>query len=162
MKILNFFITIVDFFTGTFLGHTFFYGKNSERREAEEDYSKCAQVVDVLKFGGFGLIEQVQMSNFFWKHNKYTHPNFVLEHDYITLYGITPTHAYFCISDPSVDITNSDNFPFYILVSFFGLSHYCTLNNPIIYFTVLGTKAERKAIGHHTSKPFPPLGCRSR
>lgn len=117
VKIINFFISILDFFTGHFLGYTFCYGSNSERTQSDEDYSKGAQIVDVLKFGGFGLIEHVEPSNFAWKHNSYTHPNFVLEHDHVTLYGLTPTHAFFCVSDPAIDITNSDVFPFYPLVS---------------------------------------------
>ena len=32
------------------------------------------------------------------------HPRHVLEHDNITLMGVTPKHAFFCVAEPDVDV----------------------------------------------------------
>ena len=58
---------------------------------------------------------QIHIKNFCWWHEKYINPNYVLEYDNITLMGLTPTRAYFCVSDPNVDVTNSKLYPFIFL-----------------------------------------------
>ena len=41
-----------------------------------------------------------QLRNFVWRHEKYVHPRYILERDNVSLMGVTPTHAFFCVSDP--------------------------------------------------------------
>ena len=45
-----------------------------------------------------------KLHNFCCKHEKYVHPNYVLEHDNITLFGVTKTHAFFCVSKPDFNV----------------------------------------------------------
>ena len=114
VRLLNFIISILNFFTNLTLGWTYSYGATSDRAASESDFSKGAQLVDIKYFAGYAFIEEVQLNkNFFWKHNRYLNPNFILENDNVTLNGMTSTHAYFCVA--TADVTNSELFPFMVL-----------------------------------------------
>ncbi len=54
--------------------------------------------------GCYTIIKNHKLHNFCCKHVKYVHPKYVLEHDNITLFGITKTHAFFCVSDPKFNV----------------------------------------------------------
>jgi hypothetical protein len=43
-------------------------------------------------------------NNFSSSHVKYIHPRYILENDNVTLQGITSLHAYFCVTNPAVNI----------------------------------------------------------
>ena len=45
-----------------------------------------------------------KLHNFCCKHEEYVHPRYVLEHDNITLFGVTDTHAFFCVSKPDFNV----------------------------------------------------------
>ena len=97
-------VIIVDIFLDLVFGHTIQYGGRDERKRSENDYEHSAQVVNIMGRGAYSLIINHQLYNFVWRHEKYVHPRYILEHDNITLMGITPTHAFFCVSDPGFDI----------------------------------------------------------
>ena len=48
----------------------------------------------------------------FPRHEKYVHPKYILEHDNVTLQGITQTHAFFCVSEPDVNVYDTSKGPF--------------------------------------------------
>ena len=102
----HFAISVVDFFLDILLGYTIQYGTREERRRSEK-YDNSAQVVNVMAKGTYSVLLIQQLYNFIWWHQKYVHPRYVLEHDNITLMGITPTHAFFCVSDPEVDVLDT-------------------------------------------------------
>ena len=58
----------------------------------------------VLGRGAYSPLQPHQLNNFVWWHEKFVHPSHVLLHDNITLMGVTPTHAFFCVSDPGFDV----------------------------------------------------------
>ena len=72
-------------------------------RLKSESYEYSAQLVDIITWGA-PTYTLVQPKHYIWKHKRYLHPRFVLEHDNITLMGLTPTHAFFCVTDPGVDV----------------------------------------------------------
>ena len=102
-------ISVVDFFLDILLGYTIQYGTREERRRSEK-YENSAQVVNVMAKGTYSVLLIQQLYNFIWWHQKYVHPRYVLEHDNITLMGITPTHAFFWVSDPEVDVLDTQVF----------------------------------------------------
>ena len=59
-----------------------------------------------------------QLRNFVWRHEKYVHPRFILEHDNVSLMGITPTHAFFCVSEPGFDVYQTKMAPFLFIIQF--------------------------------------------
>ena len=114
--ILNFIIKIINFFTSKCLKWTFSYGFNSDYEKSQNCFESSCQIVDVLLFGTLALFHDVQLErNFFWKHNKYVHPNYILIHDNVTLYGFAQNHAFFCVSDHDVDVHDIENFPFQVI-----------------------------------------------
>ena len=54
--------------------------------------------------GAYSIGSAHQLHNFVWRHERYVHPRHVLEGDNITLMGITPAHAFFCVSEDDVDV----------------------------------------------------------
>ena len=102
----RFAISVVDVFLDILFGYTIQYGTREERRRSEE-YQNSAQVVNVMARGTYSVLLIQQLHNFVLYHKKYVHPRYVIEHDNITLMGITPTHAFFCVSDPEVNVLDT-------------------------------------------------------
>ena len=101
---MNIAIQIVDLILDCLFRYTIRHGHRSERLRSES-YENSAQLVDVVAWGAHSYV-LIQPKNYVWKHKKYVHPKYVLEHDNITLMGLTPSHAFFCVSDSKVDLTN--------------------------------------------------------
>ncbi len=66
------------------------------------------------KYGNF--IPLSQLHNFLYRHRRYVHPETVLARDDATLHGVTPTHAWFCVSKH--DVYDPETFPFTFLLQF--------------------------------------------
>ena len=94
----------IDIILDMLFGFTIRQGSLNERIMSKS-YEYSAQLVDIMAWGTHSYLLTVP-KNYVWRHNKYVHPRYVLEHDNITLMGVTPTHAYFCVSDPKVDLQN--------------------------------------------------------
>ncbi len=47
---------------------------------------------------------------------RYVHPDYILDHDDVTLHGVTPTHAFFCVSRH--DVYDATTYPFTFLLQF--------------------------------------------
>ena len=96
-------VRLVDVFLNLLFGFTIQYGSRQERLGSLE-YDRSAQVVNLMGRGAYSVGLAHQLHNFVWSHERYVHPRYVLEHDNITLMGITPSHAFFCVSEPDVDV----------------------------------------------------------
>ena len=96
-------LTLVDGILFLLLGYTVQHGSQEEWNKSDE-YEHSAQLVTLLGRGAYTPIQPHQLNNFVWKHDRFVHPSYVLHHDNITLMGLTPTHAFFCVSDPDFDI----------------------------------------------------------
>ena len=101
---MNTALRIVDLILDLLSGYTIRHGSLNERIRSES-YECSAQLVDILAWGAHSYV-LIQPNNYVWRHKRYVHPRYVLEHDNITLMGITPTHAFFCVSDSKVDVRN--------------------------------------------------------
>ena len=97
---------LVDSILDIFFGYTFRHGWRSERDLAQKSFEHSAQIATIVGRGSYSLSGQRALHNFLLWHDEYVHPNYVLEHDNVTLYGYSKTHAYFCISSPEVSVTN--------------------------------------------------------
>lgn len=75
-------------------------GRREEEARAKTDYSRSAQIVSVIGRGSYCYAGKHSLDNFFYRHVKYVNPRHVLKADNITLQGITPTHAFFCVTPP--------------------------------------------------------------
>ncbi len=96
-------VIALDFVLDALFGYTIMHGTKEERERAKE-YEHSAQVGYIMGRGAYSVIFSHQLNNFCLKHEEYVHPRYVLEHDNITLMGVTPTHAFFCVSEPDFDI----------------------------------------------------------
>ena len=105
MRALHFIIICIDVFLELICGFTIQYGSKQECNKSLV-YDHSAQVVILMGRGAYSIGTPHQLHNFLWRHEKYVHPRYVLEHDNITLMGVTPSHAFFCVSDPDVDVYN--------------------------------------------------------
>ena len=96
-------IALIDVLLDNFLGYTIQHGTREERTKSEK-YEYSAQIVKLLGRGAYSPLQPHQLNNFVWRHEKYVHPKYVLDHDNITLMSVTPSHVFFCISDQNLDI----------------------------------------------------------
>ena len=96
-------VSLIDVFLELLFGFTIQYGSRQERHRSLE-YDHSAQVVNLMGRGAYSVGMAHQLHNFVWHHERYVHPRYVLEHDNITLMGITPSHAFFCVSEPDLDV----------------------------------------------------------
>ena len=96
-------ITVIDWILYLLFGYTIQHGTREEWDKSEE-YEHSAQLVSVWGRGAYSPLMAHQLNNFVWKHEKFVHPSYVLHHDNITLMGVTPTHAFYCVSDPGFDV----------------------------------------------------------
>ncbi len=92
-----------DFFLDKLFGYTITAGTREERALSQQ-YEHSAQVATILGRGCYTHVMNQQLHHYALKHEKYVHPRYILEHDNITLQGVTPTHAFFCVSDPDVNV----------------------------------------------------------
>jgi hypothetical protein len=96
----------VDYFLDKLFGYTLTKGTREERVLSER-YECSAQLATVWGCGAYTIVQNHQLNHFLLRHECYVHPNYVLEHDNITLHGITPTHAFFCVSEPNVNLCHT-------------------------------------------------------
>lgn len=117
MKFARFCAHLLDsWILGKFFGFTIKSGPASEAERAAADYDHSAQVVRLLGRGAYCFAGKHDLDNFFWKHESYVHPRFILEEKRVTLQGITPKSAFFCVTD--VDVYETSKAPFAFLLQF--------------------------------------------
>ncbi len=89
------------------VGYTVTGGWKADRELAASSYEHSAQIATIAGRGAHSFVQINQPYNFLLMHNEYVHPRYVLQNKNVTLMGITPTHAFFCISDPSCDLLDT-------------------------------------------------------
>ena len=104
-------VSICDFFLDLLFGYTITRGTRVERERAK-DYENSAQIATIMGRGSYTIVMNHQLHHYCLRHEKYVHPKYILEHDNVTLQGVTPTHAFFCVSDPDVNVYDTANGPF--------------------------------------------------
>ena len=119
VKFLQLVTFLIDLILDPLFGFTLTHGSRQERKEAEIDYEKSAQLVDVVAMGAWNYVMNHNLSNYFYLHRGYVSPRYVLERDNITLSAVTETHAVFCVSDPKDDVYDTSVVPFIFIVQLF-------------------------------------------
>ena len=105
---------------GPLFGRSFSHGPRDEQRMSRAVPSRRgAQLVQVLFRGTYSLLTNHTLDNFFYRHVAYVDPEYILEHDNVTLHGMTDRHAFFCVSDPAFDVYEMSSAPFLWIIQFF-------------------------------------------
>ncbi len=105
-------ITCLDLIADLLFGTTFFGGSKKDRIQAAERYESSAQLVHILWKQKENFIAPTKLRNFLYKHEAYVSPNYILKNKNISLMAIEKDYAIFCVTDPSVDIFDTEKFPF--------------------------------------------------
>ena len=108
----------VDIFLDLLFGYTISYGSKEERLKSKQ-YEHSAHRVKVLGRGALSILHRTSLTNYFWKHEEYFHPRYILEHDSVTLQALNKDYALFCIKrDKNFDIYDSTIVPFLFVVQY--------------------------------------------
>ncbi len=110
---------LVDLILDPVIGYKLSSGSIQERHLASESYEHSAQLATILGRGTYSIINMHALHNFCLLHERYVHPNHVLDHDHITLQSVTPNHAIFCVSSEDMDVYNTSKYPFVWAKQFF-------------------------------------------
>jgi len=73
-------------------------GTAQKLREArlQENYERSAQVLDVILFHKFCRLQTATVDNFLCTHNRFEHPQYIIDNDNISLLTINEHDAVFC------------------------------------------------------------------
>jgi len=73
-------------------------GTAQKLREARlpDNYERSAQVLDVVLFHKFCIGQATTVDNFLCTHNRFEHPQYIVDNDNISLLTITEHDAVFC------------------------------------------------------------------
>jgi hypothetical protein len=112
-------VFILDFILDTLVGYTITKGSRADREKSKK-YEHSAQLCSIMGRGTYTIIKNQKLHNFCCRHVKYVHPRYILEHDHVTLFGVTKTHAFFCVSDPSFNVYETKCAPFIFIIHFFA------------------------------------------
>jgi len=95
-------------------------GSKGDRLKAQK-YEHSAQVVQVHWRAHYQMSVLPLKRNFLYSHDRYVHPNYILEHNNVTLLQVCKHYAIFCVTDPNVDVFDTKQNPF-MFISQFELS----------------------------------------
>jgi len=73
-------------------------GTAGKLREARlpQNYEQSVQVLDVRLVHKFSIIETITVDNFLCTHNRFEHPQYIIDNDHVTLMTINERDAVFC------------------------------------------------------------------
>ena len=74
--------------------------------------------VKIIYKGAYNAIWEHGTHNFFYFHECYVNPNYVLMHDNVTLQACTATHAVFAVTAPDVNVYDVAKHPFVMLAQY--------------------------------------------
>ena len=118
MKFYRIQVWLLDtFILGPIFKLTITNGRREEEERAKVEYARSAQIVNVIGRGSYCHASKHSLDNYFYRHVKYVHPRHVLKADNITLQGVTPTHAFFCVS-AKTDVYATEKAPFTFLMQY--------------------------------------------
>ena len=81
-------LSIFDFLLDLLFGYKILSGSRQERIKAK-DYSCSAQIVNVWGRVRFHALQATDLTNYLYTHEKYVHPNYILENDNVNLTSVT-------------------------------------------------------------------------
>ncbi len=108
--------TLVDTLLDLITGVSLISGSRREREKAA-DYENSAQIVSVIWRAKCAALSVTKITDFLYKHEEYVNPEYVLKHKNATLMAVEKDYALFAISDPSVDVYDSQ-FSFLVIADF--------------------------------------------
>ncbi len=111
-------VALADYVLDLIFGYTITGGWRSERLRAQTSYEHSAQVVKVVARAAPTIMMDHTLDHFLYRHSAYISPRTILENDNWTLYGVTRTHAFFCVSDESFNVYEMGVAPFLFVVQF--------------------------------------------
>ena len=81
-------------------------------QERSKEYEHSGHILKIYGRGTISLFGNHDETNFLYLHDKYVHPNYILEHENVSLMGVDDKRAYFCVSNKDVDPFDSSTGPF--------------------------------------------------
>ena len=102
---------IADTLAWLCFSHSVLKGSKKEQ-ELSKSYEHSAHIMNIYSRGTINLFGNHDETNFLCLHDRYVHPNYILEHDNVMLMGVDDKRAYFCISDETIDPCHSSTGPF--------------------------------------------------
>jgi len=101
----------LDLITDLLFGFTCSGGTKAER-EAAKFYQNSGHLVSVKWKARYTPFWYMFKNNFLCVHEKYIHPEYILEKRNVSLFTVTKDYALFCVTPPKVDIYNTKQYPF--------------------------------------------------
>ncbi len=117
-KFFQIILGVFDFIIDAISGYSLINGSKAERKRARDDYEHSAQLVGVWGRGAVSPLIDHAPGNFLYLHKRYVSPDYVLDHDNITLFGITANQAMFCVSNPKQNVYETKFTPFVFMTQF--------------------------------------------
>ncbi len=108
-------IWVVEVVSDLLLGYTWTSGNRQERLKAKSQYESSAQLVDVAWRAKETVFKTSRLQYFLYRHCKYVHPQYVIDHKNISLLAVEKDYALFCVTDPDVNIYDTTKFPFLLM-----------------------------------------------
>lgn len=113
------------------------------------------QKVRVLFRGAYSLILNHTLDNFFYVHEEYVDPKYILDNDNVTLQSVTDKHAVFCVSDPEFNVFETKMAPFVWIIQYFKAQRLIIVSHDVFNQWVLFKKIIIKE--YSVSKNFENL-----
>ena len=120
----------MDFFLDLIFNFTLSGGTRQERKNAESDYEKSAQIVKIAHRSSPFFAGWTSPNNFITLHEKYVNPDYILQHDNIQLQFVTKSHAYFSVMNPAYSFYVSPATPFSFITQFLFAEEFVILPLP--------------------------------
>jgi hypothetical protein len=153
LRIARAILGVVEVFTDLIFGHTY-SGGTKEERAASKLYRNSAHVVTVKWRAHYNWLWFHFKENFIYKHDKYIHPRYILQHKNVTLFTVTKDYAMFCITDPDVDIYETTKHPFVFIAQYEQCKKLLFLPISSLYMLAeeLGDPKVHVVINHMTTR----------
>ena len=81
-------------------------------------YPSSAQRVKIWARGAYSSASVHGLNNFLFSHVQNCHPETILQLDNVTLQGVNGQYAWFCVTDPGVNVYDLNKFPFVWVAQF--------------------------------------------
>lgn len=104
---LLYLVRLMDSVLSIFTQYSLLHG----RKRYMSSEKKC-QLVRILWRSNYTPFYKHSLDNYMTIHEDWIDTEYVLANNSVTLQGVSSTHAWFCVPDPSVDVYSPDLFPF--------------------------------------------------
>jgi len=109
---LLYLVRMMDSLVTCFTQYSLLYGKRSHSEK------KC-QVVKILWRSSYFPFYLPSLDNYMTIHSDWVDTSLILSAEHVTLLGVNQTHAWFCVTDPAVDVYSSSAGPFVFANQYF-------------------------------------------